>query len=692
MHDPITRPTRRRAALIALALSAVVAAPAAAHNPVPTITADHAYVADPLYPLTTANAIYARAADERTAMASTTKVMTLYVAALALDAGIVTLDDQVTISDVADQSDCSTCSLMEDIFGQPLQAGEVVRFEDLLYGMIIPSGNDAAYAIAEHVAEAVNDGSLEDFVDLMNEKAADLGLVDTHYTDPSGYDGVGHYTTARENAKVFLAAMGKTVARRVLASSVWDATTMRAGGGTKTYDLDRSFDDPGLEGYKNGSTPWCDGDASGCALGSVRRIGRRLLLATMQSTGLLGPNSGDAKALLDHGFRELFHPDYRGGVTYGAVTAQSTACVGAGKTVSAVLPSIGRTRLVSWTTNVNAQTYTKAGTGVAPAGALAPTTTSVSRDVEALALTSSVVVTATRVANDLELRLWNVPAGGTPTTIGTPVTTSATGQATSFEMARIDNTRFVSIQRTPTAGVVVRIWLRTAKGITRIGGRTLNTAAPVTEVEIAGHRTQQLPRFVTAFRYGNTGSVVLSSWELDGSKVGFRHLGTTGSFSNGPGISLVATNIERPADELFPDEIYAIASRPGGALAIDYQRVAWDGSVFGAHSLTTAGGIHSVDLASLSSSGLVTAVRLNDDTVKLIVWENTVLENGAIKAVRVSDHAATPVGKDLEVCATPTSLASGDVLTSMREGSTSTLRIRGWRIGDRPLVVPAGGG
>ncbi len=109
--------------------------------------------------------------------ASTTKIMTAYLAITQSD-----LEDEVTVSEHAvDQSaDSSVCGL---------KAGDRIKMKDLLYGLILPSGNDAAVAIAEHVS-----GSEEKFVDLMNETARSFGATNTHFVNPNGLQDEDHYT------------------------------------------------------------------------------------------------------------------------------------------------------------------------------------------------------------------------------------------------------------------------------------------------------------------------------------------------------------------------------------------------------------------------------------------------------------------------------------------------------------------
>ena len=129
--------------------------------------------------------------DMRVAPASITKIMTSYAVSAELQHGKIHMEDDVFISERAWRSggagtDGSTSFL---------QLNSKVSLKDLLYGMIIQSGNDAAIALAEHTA-----GSEETFAQLMNQYAQQLGMKGTHYVDASGLPNPDHYTTAHDIA------------------------------------------------------------------------------------------------------------------------------------------------------------------------------------------------------------------------------------------------------------------------------------------------------------------------------------------------------------------------------------------------------------------------------------------------------------------------------------------------------------
>jgi serine-type D-Ala-D-Ala carboxypeptidase (penicillin-binding protein 5/6) len=126
--------------------------------------------------------------DERVSIASTTKIM---VALLALDED-VDLDEQVTVSEEAARYACSVYSNIG------LYPYDRVSARDLLTAALVPSGTDAVYALAEHLG----DGSVDEFVARMNDKAKELGLENTHFANPAGIDAPGNYSSAADLATI----------------------------------------------------------------------------------------------------------------------------------------------------------------------------------------------------------------------------------------------------------------------------------------------------------------------------------------------------------------------------------------------------------------------------------------------------------------------------------------------------------
>ena len=184
----------------------------------PNIDAEYALVMD-----SEGTVYFERNADEATQIASITKIMTAVVALDAVDEGSISLDDEITVSSEASAIGESSASLY---------AGDTLTLQAALTALLVPSGNDAAVAIAEAVA-----GSEEAFVELMNEKAAELGCTDTvyenaHGLDSDGYEGDQH-STASDVALIVKYAMQNETFREIVAAGDTTITVSRDG-----YDVD----------------------------------------------------------------------------------------------------------------------------------------------------------------------------------------------------------------------------------------------------------------------------------------------------------------------------------------------------------------------------------------------------------------------------------------------------------------------
>ncbi len=239
---------RLGALLLLAALLFSLTPPAAAVQ----VSARAAVVLEP----TTGTFLYEKQADDRLPMASTTKIMT---AVVALEQG--ELSDVVTVSRRAALTEGSSMYLQE---------GEQLTLEELLYGLLLRSGNDAAMAIAEHIG-----GSVEDFVALMNEKAGELGLVSTSFENPSGLDGENHYTTARELAKLAAYALSNPDFARMVSTK---SSTASGGRVLKNHNKLLWLYD-GATGIKTGYTK----RTGRCLVSSAQRDGITLIAVTLNA-------------------------------------------------------------------------------------------------------------------------------------------------------------------------------------------------------------------------------------------------------------------------------------------------------------------------------------------------------------------------------------------------------------------------
>jgi D-alanyl-D-alanine carboxypeptidase (penicillin-binding protein 5/6) len=152
-----------------------------------------------------------KAADATISPASMTKILTILVAA----ENVTDLDDTFTITrDITDYSFSNDCSIVG------FDVDEVVTVRDLMYGTILPSGADAGIALATYVA-----GSHEAFVDMMNDKLAELGLADTaHFTNCVGIYDENHYCTLTDMAMILKAAVENDLAREILSAHTYTTT------------------------------------------------------------------------------------------------------------------------------------------------------------------------------------------------------------------------------------------------------------------------------------------------------------------------------------------------------------------------------------------------------------------------------------------------------------------------------------
>lgn len=178
-----------------------------------SVTAEAAAVMD----LTDKKVYFGKNPFEKLYPASITKVMT---ALLAIKYG--KLSDEVTVpeSAVITEPGATLCGI---------KPGDKLTMEQLLYGLLLPSGNDAGAAIAEHM-----DGSIEGFAGRMNREAKSLGATGTHFVNPHGLQDENHYTTAYDLYLIFNEAMKYPEFRKIIGTPAYDAVYTLASGGTET--------------------------------------------------------------------------------------------------------------------------------------------------------------------------------------------------------------------------------------------------------------------------------------------------------------------------------------------------------------------------------------------------------------------------------------------------------------------------
>ena len=242
----------------------------------PAIHVSHAILID----MSSGRVLYSSNPDDRCAIGSTTKIMT---AILLLES--LPLDRVVTVSPRA-------ASVGEQSLG--LKAGDQLTVEQLLYGALVHSGNDAACALAEACS-----GSIESFVSEMNAKASELGLKNTHFANPDGLDAPGHYSSARDLATLARYAMQNSEFRKIVGTESY-SITLRSGSTPFTFhNVNRLLGSASwVTGVKTGFT----NDAHFCLVASGSNSGASVISVVLGESNWTNTYA-DGEKLLEYGFK-----------------------------------------------------------------------------------------------------------------------------------------------------------------------------------------------------------------------------------------------------------------------------------------------------------------------------------------------------------------------------------------------------
>jgi D-alanyl-D-alanine carboxypeptidase len=217
--------------------------------------------------------LYEKNPDKRSLIASTTKIMTALVVCEQ-----VNVLDRVRIPAEAVGIEGSSMYL---------KAGEIMTIQELLYGLMLHSGNDAAVALAIYCG-----GTVEGFAELMNDKAHRLGLNNTHFVNPNGLDSPGHYSTARDMATLAAYAMKNPIFYQTVSTK-----TVTAGGRSLRNHNKLLWQLKGADGVKTGFTK----KAGRILVSSCTRDNRRLICVTMND----GNDWQDHRDLMERGFADF---------------------------------------------------------------------------------------------------------------------------------------------------------------------------------------------------------------------------------------------------------------------------------------------------------------------------------------------------------------------------------------------------
>jgi D-alanyl-D-alanine carboxypeptidase (penicillin-binding protein 5/6) len=221
--------------------------------------------------------------DEKRDPASTTKIMTAYLVAQLAEKDPSILDEEITFSERADKTSGSTSDV---------KAGEKLPVRELMYGLMLPSGNDASVCFAEHfgkrLANADKEGgdevsAYDSFIAAMNRAAESLGMKSSHFENPHGLPSSEHQTTARDLAKLAFEAYKLPLLREVVSTPQHGYTVDSITGYKRNVvwkNTNQLLQTEGYDGIKTGTT----NAAGACLVSTAERDGKRLIIAVLGST------------------------------------------------------------------------------------------------------------------------------------------------------------------------------------------------------------------------------------------------------------------------------------------------------------------------------------------------------------------------------------------------------------------------
>lgn len=250
----------------------------------PVVSAESFIILD----LDSGTELFAKNPDEKLKPASITKLMTALVAL-----------DYYQVGQIL------TVKRLSPEFGESemgLNIGDRVSVHNLLYGLLVPSGNDAAYTIADNYP-----GGIENFIYAMNSKANNLGMKNTHYENPSGLDSAAHFSSAKDVASLTTVALRNKLISKIVATY---GITLTDITGKKFYEMKNvnKFLDylSGADGVKTGFT----NEAGECLVASVTRSNHRLVSVVLKSNDRFE----DSSRLLEWAFRNFTWVDVKKGI------------------------------------------------------------------------------------------------------------------------------------------------------------------------------------------------------------------------------------------------------------------------------------------------------------------------------------------------------------------------------------------
>ncbi len=231
----------------------------------------------------TGKVLFEKSVDEKAYPASTTKIMTALITLETLEKHSSPIEQKIKVPQIAEGVEGSSLYL---------KAGEEISIKDLLYGLMLVSGNDAAVALAEIIG-----GSQENFVKMMNEKAEEIGCDNTNFVNPNGLFDENHYTTVRDMAAIAYEAMKNPTFREIAATKTWKAQREDSDYIT-FYNKNKTVHEfDGGSGIKIGYTK-----SSGRTLVASAQRGEKSVICVVMSA----PDwFNDAYRLMEYGFNQI---------------------------------------------------------------------------------------------------------------------------------------------------------------------------------------------------------------------------------------------------------------------------------------------------------------------------------------------------------------------------------------------------
>jgi len=306
----LSQTARMRAVAVLLLCSSVMAPSLAQTVPSPTVAAKSWVLLD----ATSNQVIASQEADMRVEPASLAKIMTAYVVAQALHDGRLTLDQQVMVSVNAWKIDPSSSKMF-------IEPNKPVSIKDLLHGLMIVSGNDAAIALAEAVS-----GTTDAFVAQMNAQAQRMGMTGTHYGNPDGLPSADTYTTSRD-----MSILARNVVRDF--PEFYKIDSIKSFTYNKITQPNRNrllWLDPSVDGMKTGHTSSAGYSLIASAARPNGTDGNRRLIAVVMGTNSDSQRTQEAQKLLNWGYQNF---DTVKLYSANQVIAQPTVWKGAQSTV-----------------------------------------------------------------------------------------------------------------------------------------------------------------------------------------------------------------------------------------------------------------------------------------------------------------------------------------------------------------------